>query len=161
MIPIITDLTRRQPISSRAICDAPREGSYHPGVGSRDTGDAGLGARMRGARRKAGFTQQQVASRIGVEQNTISEYETGSVTPSREALIQFARVVDESVGYLMEGPKTAMPQELQQSVEALILALPRGALRRLGQLAPADRAQAIREIAALLAAKPAPKPLKK
>jgi len=57
------------------------------------TGDKDFGLRLRRCREALELTQEQLAGRSGVAQNTISGYETGSVMPESKDLRRLARAV--------------------------------------------------------------------
>lgn len=75
-------------------------------------GDAGIGRRIRDARRKLGWNQTRLAEAAGLKQPTISAAESGSDTIGKDALRRIARVVREDVGYLLEGARS-VPRELE------------------------------------------------
>jgi transcriptional regulator with XRE-family HTH domain len=52
-----------------------------------------LGERIRLAREKAGFTQAQLAARIGSTQPALARLEAGGVTPSLETLGRLAKAL--------------------------------------------------------------------
>lgn len=49
------------------------------------------GQLVREARRRAGMTQRQLASRAGVSQPTIARIESGEVSPSLERIVELVR----------------------------------------------------------------------
>jgi transcriptional regulator with XRE-family HTH domain len=51
---------------------------------------SGLGPALRRYRKLAGLTQAQLGERTGFDPKTISRFETGTYTPSVEALLHFA-----------------------------------------------------------------------
>ncbi|QXI40136.1 helix-turn-helix domain-containing protein [Pseudomonas xantholysinigenes] len=53
----------------------------------------GLGPALRRYRKLAGFTQAQLGERTGFDPKTISRFETGTYTPSIEALLSFAEAL--------------------------------------------------------------------
>lgn len=53
------------------------------------------------ARKKAGLTQEQLASAIGVKRAVISKYETGAIDPSISQLQKIADVLGISISYLL------------------------------------------------------------
>lgn len=119
----------------------------------RKTGDKRFGDRLRACREAAGLTQAELAAKLGLRQNSISGYESGSVMPEIKDLPRLARAVGARVELLLAGV-TNMPNE----VEKFLLGLPKRAWRKIGSLSPQDREQAIREIAALLDAKTGKRP---
>ena len=63
----------------------------------------GLGARLRQAREKVGLSGAEVARRIGVERQTINNWELGRSAPQMSNLQRFAEVVGLSVSELLSG----------------------------------------------------------
>jgi len=61
----------------------------------------GLGDKLKKLREKHGFSQKEISERVNVHQNTISRYESDSLTPKLETLIQFAIVYNTSLDYLV------------------------------------------------------------
>ena len=81
--------------------------------------------RLRQARQESGYTQEQVAERVGLTLNSISRYETGTASPSQVALNMLAVIYDKSVRWLLgedesfhERPET--PEEDLTDSEFLI-----------------------------------------
>lgn len=60
-----------------------------------------LGDRLRKARRSAGLSSADLAERIGVSRNTVSNYENGRVKPRRAALRRWAEVTGLSLDELL------------------------------------------------------------
>ena len=58
--------------------------------------------RLKQARESAGFTQQQVASMIGVAKSTYSGYETGKSEPSMNNIANIMRILDVSPEFLWQ-----------------------------------------------------------
>lgn len=52
-------------------------------------------------RKKAGYTQEELARKMHVRQYNISDYEIGRIEPNIQALIRFADVFHVSVDYLI------------------------------------------------------------
>jgi transcriptional regulator with XRE-family HTH domain len=147
--------------------DVPRGWrSYRIGMADapKGTGDAEFGTRLRKAREAAGLSQAQLGAEIGREQNTISDYETGSAMPEAKDLPRLAKAVGATrLDFLLEGPKADMPDDVQKTVEGLLYALPKRTWRKLVNMPPELRTQTLKEIAALLDAKaiPPPRPAKR
>lgn len=57
--------------------------------------------RIRELREKAGLRQIDVAKATGIDQKTLSNYETGKTTPDSYSLIQLADFFDVSIDYLV------------------------------------------------------------
>ena len=47
----------------------------------------GIGTRIQQQRRRLGFTQEQLAERLGVTNKTVSKWELGDSTPDLEKLV--------------------------------------------------------------------------
>ena len=60
-----------------------------------------LGKRIREARNRAGLSQQQLASVIGVSDKTISAYEVGRVDPPLVSLDKLSTATQHPVGYFI------------------------------------------------------------
>jgi transcriptional regulator with XRE-family HTH domain len=117
------------------------------------TGDRGLGERLRQARELAGLTQAQLGEKVGVEQPSISAFETGSAMPELGTLKKLAQSLEESVEFLTLGSRTDVARELQDFTDAILASLARRAWRSAARLSDDQRLQAAEEIAALLEAK--------
>ncbi|MEV6298817.1 helix-turn-helix transcriptional regulator [Actinoplanes sp. NPDC051861] len=59
--------------------------------------DGAVGARIKAARREAGFTQQTLAAEVEVSRQTIIAMETGDYAPSVYLAIKVARALATSV----------------------------------------------------------------
>lgn len=121
------------------------------------TGDAAFGARLRAAREAARLSQEQLAAKIDRSQNTISDYETGSVMPEAKDVPRLARAVGAEVGFLLEGTSTGMANE----VEKLLRSIPRRTWRRIGKMTPQEIEQVARDLDALVGARPPAAPPKR
>lgn len=64
--------------------------------------------RIQQLRRKYGFSQKQVAEKIGVSPSVVSGYETGERTPSTEVLLSLSYLFQCSTDYLL-GRQSAAP----------------------------------------------------
>lgn len=60
-----------------------------------------LGKRLKELRIKNGFTQTQLAERLGISKAVISSYEVASRYPSYEVLIKFATIYGVTTDYLL------------------------------------------------------------
>ena len=60
-----------------------------------------LGARLQFLRKEAGLTQKQLAERLNMRDNTISQYEKGDRTPSVETQMNIARLFGVSIDFLV------------------------------------------------------------
>ena len=57
--------------------------------------------RLKEQRKLYGFTQREIAERLGVSQPSYIRYENGSAEPSQENLVKIADAFDVSVDYLL------------------------------------------------------------
>ncbi len=60
-----------------------------------------LGERIKTLRKEHGWSQADLAARIGADAGQISRYEGGKITPSVEAVIRLADTFDVSCDYLL------------------------------------------------------------
>lgn len=60
-----------------------------------------IGIHIKEQREVKGLSQKELATKIGVKQNTISQYENNIKRPSYEILILIADFFDVSVDYLL------------------------------------------------------------
>ena len=71
----------------------------------------GLPEKLRSLRTKYGFSQKQVADKIGVSPSIVSGYETGERTPSTEVLLSLAYLYNTSTDYLL-GKQISYPEPM-------------------------------------------------
>ena len=69
-----------------------------------------LGERVRELRQRRGWSQQQLAEKVGVRQKQISSYERGTNTPSAEILISMAEAVEVSLDFLAQRSSANAPR---------------------------------------------------
>lgn len=100
---------------------------------------SGLGSAIKRYRKVAGLTQAEFGEKTGFDPKTISRFETGSYTPSVEALFKFAEVLgiklkaffselgdeDEQRAYLFNVVHKATPKDLGKLIAAVDMALSR------------------------------------
>lgn len=60
-----------------------------------------LGERIRQLRKETGWSQAELADKIGVDAGRVSRYEAGRITPSADALIRLAQVLNVSIDHLL------------------------------------------------------------
>jgi transcriptional regulator with XRE-family HTH domain len=106
-----------------------------------------IGKRMKEARKKANLRQSDIAVKIGVAINTISDYETGKTRVYGEHLYKYAlacgMTVDELLGTGAKGP---------ESMEEAISMLPgkvQEAAKIIAQLSEQEQDRALRLLEAL------------
>lgn len=61
-----------------------------------------FGDKLRMLRTGQKLTQQQLATRLGVQKSIVSYYESGERTPSTDVLIKLARVFHTTIDYLLD-----------------------------------------------------------
>lgn len=66
------------------------------------------GKRVRQARRDAGLTQEQLAARVEVEQNTVSRIETGTTAPSDDLKLKICIALNRDVDDLFGWPESIL-----------------------------------------------------
>ena len=71
----------------------------------------GLPDKLRSLRTKYGFSQKQVADKIGVSPSVVSGYETGERTPSTEVLLSLSYLFNTSSDYLL-GRQVNSPESM-------------------------------------------------
>jgi transcriptional regulator with XRE-family HTH domain len=83
-----------------------RSDALPPIVQNRDF-RAQFGRRLKDLRKQKGYTQKELADRIGVRQAQLNKYEGGSNAPSLEKLVELAEVLEVSADYLLAGDQSA------------------------------------------------------
>jgi transcriptional regulator with XRE-family HTH domain len=70
-------------------------------IDQEDDGAMPLGERIRSLRKEAGWSQAELADKIGVDAGRVSRYEAGRITPSAEALVRLGEVLNVSIDHLL------------------------------------------------------------
>ncbi|HTZ85566.1 MAG TPA: helix-turn-helix transcriptional regulator [Solirubrobacteraceae bacterium] len=104
-----------------------------------------LGERVRELRKERGLTQAELGSKIGTDAGRISRYEGGRITPSLEALVRLADVLEVSVDYLV---REGVPR---RSLDGVDLGPLGEHLGDLAELSEDDRAALLRVLDGLVA----------
>jgi len=60
-----------------------------------------LGERMKELRKEAGWSQGDLAEKVGTDARQISRYENGRITPSLDVLVRVAEALNVSLDYLV------------------------------------------------------------
>ena len=60
-----------------------------------------IATRLKEVRIRAGFSQRQVAKKLGISKTSISGYETGQFCPTVERVIEMAKIYRVSTDYLL------------------------------------------------------------
>ena len=103
-----------------------------------------LGVRIAALRRKEGWSQAQLAQKLGISPSAVGMYEQGRREPPAQLLVALAREFQVTTDYLLTGQPTAADTVDQQRLLAQLVS-GRSPSRRAGELTP-------RELAVLLAA---------
>jgi transcriptional regulator with XRE-family HTH domain len=70
-------------------------------IDQENTDAMALGDRIRTLRKEAGWSQADLAERIGVDAGRVSRYEAGRITPSADALARLAETLNVSIDHLL------------------------------------------------------------
>ncbi len=70
-------------------------------------------AKLKDLRKKRGWSQGQLAQRIGADLQRISKYERGVIWPTMELTVKMAKVFDVSVDFLIRDDKTAAVSKIK------------------------------------------------
>ena len=84
---------------------------------------AHIGARIRDVRRERGWTQDQLASIVGVSRSAVAQWETGRAGQVTGNLTRIAASLDIGIEYLMSGDDKRAPTEARQGDELALLRL--------------------------------------
>ena len=103
-----------------------------------------LGARIAALRRNAGWSQAELAQRLGISPSAVGMYEQGRREPSAQLLVTLAEEFRVSTDYLLTGNTAAAGSADPEHLLAQLLAQRRES-HRAGDFSP-------RELAVLLAA---------
>ena len=82
-----------------------------------------FGAKLKGLRKQAGMTQQELATKLGITKSVVSYYELSERTPSPEVLKDLAIIFRVSTDYLLgiERTKTIDVSDLSDDEIKLLL----------------------------------------
>jgi transcriptional regulator with XRE-family HTH domain len=107
-----------------------------------ETDDLDLQLRLRfdEIRAEEGWTQQQLAERLGRNTNQVGQYERGDVGFTRDTLYHFAQGLHRNAWELIKHPWNSLPPSIKETVEVM------------QQLDEADR-EVVRSLARSLAAR--------
>jgi transcriptional regulator with XRE-family HTH domain len=83
-------LCKERPVAAEWLVMTSHEGANLP-----------LGERLKQLRQGRGWSQADLAAKIGTDPGQISRYENGRMTPSAEAVARLAEVIDVSCDYLL------------------------------------------------------------
>ena len=83
-----------------------------------------MDARIRDARKGAGFTQASLARAIGISRAAISQFEQGRAGPSLQNLKEIARVTGKPVSFFMLSDAEAVTPAISDELATRIAVLP-------------------------------------
>jgi transcriptional regulator with XRE-family HTH domain len=83
-----------------------------------NTGQETMGQRLGRIRKERGYTQIELAEKIGIIQSLVSSYENGVLKLSAEMAVRFARALDVSTDDLLE-PRKGKQRSVQPSRKVL------------------------------------------
>jgi transcriptional regulator with XRE-family HTH domain len=89
---------------------------------------ADIGARIRAAREQQGWTQDQLATAVGVSRSAVAQWETGRAGQVTTNLTRVASALGVGVEFLMHGRDRFAPGKVNSSDELAILRLYRECL---------------------------------
>ncbi len=80
-----------------------------------------LGPRIAALRRAAGWSQGELAQKLGVSPSAVGMYEQGRREPSADTLVALARIFRVSLDYLLTGQPSPREQEkVEQSMDLIL-----------------------------------------
>src|SRR5580658_3647086 len=82
-----------------------------------------MGIRIRDIRRERGWTQDQLASAVGVSRSAVAQWETGRAGQVTTNLTRIAEVLEIGVEYIMYGDDKRSPAEARLGDEMALLRL--------------------------------------
>ena len=80
-----------------------------------------IGGFLRELRKSAGFTQEQVAEKLGISSRTISRWETGAYMPDISMLVDIAELYDVDIREIIDGERKEenMNSEVKEVAEKM------------------------------------------
>ncbi len=113
-----------------------------------DLGEETIGERIRRLRKRCGLTQVQLAKKMGLIQNLISDYERGLLRLRAEMVARFAKALEVSCDEVIGFGKSAapVPEAMKNDIS---LALMRQ-MSRIHKLPPTQRRTIIKTIGMLI-----------
>lgn len=76
-----------------------------------------IGARIRMTREQKGYSQDDLAAKLGVTKGLVSQYETGTTTPPPHRFGRIAEVLGVSEGWLLTGDELSETTKAQTKAE--------------------------------------------
>lgn len=101
-----------------------------------------FGARLKELRKKKGWTQKELASKVGIRFSQLNKYESGLHAPPLDKLVEFAEVLDTDLDYLLTGNRSeGVPLRSTRLIERF---------RELEEFSSEDREAVLRLIDAMI-----------
>lgn len=82
-----------------------------------------IGKRIKECRVKMGMTQEELAEKLYIPKSTLSAYERDVVDMKMSAIQQIAKELHTTAGYLIEGEKMELDEDVMQ-IAALLQSMP-------------------------------------
>lgn len=76
-----------------------------------------FGHKLKGARKKAGYTQEQLAEKINVSRSAVAKWETDKGMPDIDNLKLIAQLVNVSIDYLLDEEEKITFNEIKESID--------------------------------------------
>lgn len=80
-----------------------------------------LAERIQQLRKKKGFSQEELASKVGVSRQAVSKWESGQSTPDLEKMIRMSEIFEVTTDYLLKGTEPVSQGEKTGSLVPLYL----------------------------------------
>ena len=74
--------------------------------------------KLKNLRKRCGYTQAEVAEKLGISASTIGMYEQGRREPDMETIARFCELFNVKAGYFYGGEDTA-PKEIQDVINSM------------------------------------------
>ncbi len=75
--------------------------------------------RLKNLRKQAGFTQVDVASKLGISQQAYASWERGAKKPTQDNLVKIAQILNVSVDYLLGNTGNKKTSDVLEDIELL------------------------------------------
>ena len=69
-----------------------------------------VGGRIKGLRQRSGWTQQQLADRLGLSRAAVTQWESGQATCNYAQALELERILDANVSYILFGRDMAQAE---------------------------------------------------
>lgn len=79
-----------------------------------------IGSRIKKAREKKGFTQEQLAEKISLSSVHISNIERGRTKPSLDSLSDLCTILEQPAGYILNGAEQSSGQYFNEEIYTML-----------------------------------------